>query len=240
MVLITGAAGGIGLQMVETFAGAGAEIIACARKQESEFERQMDSLALKHAITIHRLYIDLENDFEIKRGMDELASKGLRIDVLVNNAGFLSTSLVGMTPLVEFKKSFQVNFLSAVQITQFAVKNMLRRRHGVIINIGSVAGLEGFSGCGSYGAAKAALMHFTKVAASEYGPNGVRVNAIAPSLVATRMAQDVGEKGSSVISARSALPRVANPSEICDLALFLASDKSSFINGQIIRIDGGM
>lgn len=238
--LITGAAGGIGLKMVESLADAGANIIACTRTQNNEFEHHIALLEEKYKTHIEKLYFNLEHETEIKSAMHEILNKKNAIDILINNAGYITPALIGMTPINEFKKSFQVNFLSAVQITQHIAKNMIRQRSGSIINIGSIAGLDAFKGYSAYGAAKSALMQFTKIAAHEYGENSVRVNAIAPSLVETPMAKKIGEKSLNMILSKSAIQRPATTNEISDLAVFLASEKSSFINGQIIRIDGGM
>jgi 3-oxoacyl-[acyl-carrier protein] reductase len=127
-----------------------------------------------------------------------------------------------------------------VQLTQYVAKWMMRQRSGVIINLGSIAGLDNFSGYTAYGSSKSALTQFTKIIANELAPYGVRVNAIAPALIDTSMARQMESKAGHAMIERSAMKRMGSPAEIADLAVFLASDQASFINGQVIRADGGM
>ncbi|QWD48038.1 SDR family oxidoreductase [Polynucleobacter paneuropaeus] len=238
--LITGASKGIGAQMVQSFAEAGANIIACTRSPSDPMQKRMEDLSNVYGVRIQVLCFDLLDEEAIKHAMRGLYNNKTRVDILINNAGIMTTSLLGMTSLESLKSTFQINFFSAVQITQSIAKLMMKQGNGVIINLGSIAGLDNFAGYAAYGSSKAALIQFTKILANELAPYGIRSNSIAPALVETGMAEQMGPKAADGIFARSAIKRIIRPEEIANIAIFLASEKSSFINGQTIRIDGGM
>lgn len=239
-VLITGAAKGIGAQMVESFAAAGANVLACVRSPSDAVQQRFESLALQYGVEVKPLCFDLSDEQAIKNAMQRLFSDKTRIDILVNNAGVAAGGFLNMTTMDSIKTAFQVNFFAPVQMTQYVAKWMTRQRSGVIINLGSIAGLDNFAGYTAYGSSKAALMQFTKIIANELAPYGVRVNAIAPALIDTAMAQQMESKAGDAMVERSSMKRLGRPTEIADLAVYLASDQASFINGQVIRADGGM
>lgn len=239
-VLITGAAKGIGAQMVESFAKAGADVLACMRTRCDALQLHWDAIAKIHGVQVDILCFDLMDENAIKQAMQSLYVNKTQIDVLVNNAGVANGSFLNMTSMDSLKSTFQVNFFAPVQITQYVAKLMMKQRKGAIINLGSIAGLDNFAGYTAYGSSKAALMQFTKVVANELAPYGIRVNAIAPALIDTNMAQQMESKAGEVMVARSAMKRLGRPQEIADIAVFLASDQASLINGQTIRADGGM
>ena len=145
-----------------------------------------------------------------------------------------------MTSMKQLKDIFQINFFSQVLVTQIISKLMMRQKHGSIINMGSVAGLDNFAGYTSYGCSKAAMMMFTKTIARELAPYNIRVNSIAPGLTNTGMAGQMEEKAWREMVERTDMKRLGNPDEIVRMMLFLASDEASFITGQIYRVDGGM
>lgn len=239
-VLITGAAKGIGAQMVQSFAAAGANVLACVRSPNVAVQQRCESLAIQYDVEVSLLCFDLSDEQAIKNAMHSLFSEKTRIDILVNNAGIAVGGFLNMTTMDSIKMAFQVNFFAPVQITQYVAKWMARQRSGVIINLGSIAGLDNFAGYTAYGTSKGALMQFTKIIANELAPCGVRVNAIAPALIDTAMAQQMESKASDAMVERSSMKRLGQPTEIADLAVYLASDQASFINGQVIRADGGM
>lgn len=238
--LITGCNRGIGKEILSLFAKEGASVIACVRKENIEFISFISELSLKCAVSIEPLYFDISNEEEIKAAMKSLLQKKTKIDILVNNAGIATGAFLQMTSMKQLKEVFQINFFSHVLITQFVSRMMMKERMGCIINMGSIAGLENFAGYSAYGSSKAALMYFTKTIARELAPYNIRVNSIAPGLTDTGMAGQMEDKAWKEMVSRSDLNRLGEPKEIAELALFLASDKSSFITGQIIRADGGM
>jgi 3-oxoacyl-[acyl-carrier protein] reductase len=239
-LFITGGNRGIGKEIIACFARERVNIIACTRKENSDFSSYMEILSSEYDICTELLYFDMLDEEAIKGAIKPLIIKKTKIDILVNNAGVATGALLHMMPISELKDVFQINFFSHILITQLISKTMMRERKGSIINMGSVAGLENFAGYTAYGASKAAIMQFTRTAATELAPYNIRVNAIAPGLTDTNMAGQMEEKAFEEMIGHTNMRRLANPSEIAELALFLASDKSSFITGQVIRIDGGM
>jgi 3-oxoacyl-[acyl-carrier protein] reductase len=162
------------------------------------------------------------------------------IDVLINNAGIASGGFFQMTSIDEMRKLFEVNFFSQIALSQIISRKMIRNKMGSIINIASNAGLLGGQGMLAYGSSKAALILATKVMATELGKFNIRVNAIAPSVTKTDMYDQMEEKAREKLISSSALGRPANPDEVANTALFLASELSSYLNGQIICMDGGV
>jgi 3-oxoacyl-[acyl-carrier protein] reductase len=239
-VLITGANGGIGRSLVEAFAREGYAIIAHLRKEKIDFLEYAATIEERYATSVTPIYFDLENEEEVKVGIKKIINNKTKVDVLVNNAGIAYIGLLQMTSLSEIRRIFDVNFFSIVQITQLISRLMTKNGGGTIINIASVAGLILEEGNMAYAVSKAAVMAFTKTIAKELASQNIRVNAIAPGLTDTGMAKLTKEKAGNTLLHKTAFNRLAQPSEIANVALFLSSDKASFITGQVIRVDGGM
>ena len=239
--LITGCNRGIGHVTAELFAQNGANLILCTRKENEDFSSFVKQLSKECSISVEHLYFDMTDEDSIKGALQTLVKKGKKdIDILVNNAGVAIGGLLTMTSMLKLKEVFQINFFSQVLITQFVAKLMMRQEKGSIINMGSVAGLDNFAGYTTYGTSKAAMMQFTKTIARELAPYNIRVNSIAPGLTDTDMANKMEEKACREMVARTDMNRLGRPEEIANMILFLASDQSSFITGQIYRVDGGM
>jgi len=238
--VITGCNKGIGKVILEIFAENGANIIACTRKETKEFNDYMESIKNRYSISITPIYFDLENPDEIKIAISKIISLKIKIDILVNNAGFASGAYFQMTPIVDLERMMKINFTSQIQFTQGISRYMARFKTGSIINMGSTAGLFGDVGMLSYGSSKAALIFSTKTIASELGQFNIRVNVIAPSVTKTEMFDQMEENARTKLINSSAFKRAAEPIEVANVALFLASDLSTFVNGQIIRVDGGI
>lgn len=239
-IIITGCNKGIGKTILETFAENGANIIACIRKESEEFNDYIASIKEKFSISITPVYFDLEDLDQIKTAVSTIISMKVKIDVLVNNAGFASGAYFQMTPIADLERMMKINFISQVQFTQGISRYMARSKYGSIINMGSTAGLFGDAGMLSYGSSKAALMFATKTMASELGQYNIRVNAIAPSVTKTEMFDQMEEGARTKLITSSAFKRAAEPIEVANVALFLASDLSTFVNGQTLRVDGGI
>jgi len=238
--IITGCNRGIGKAALETFAENGADIFACVRKESDGFSDVTASLAEKTGVSISPVYFDLTESEQVKAGVKTIISSKKRIDILVNNAGVASGSLFQMTSLKDLKQVFEINFFSQILFTQGVSRYMSRFKTGSIINIASTAGLIGDAGMTSYGSSKAALIFATKTMATELGEMNIRVNAIAPSIIKTDMFDQMDEKARNKLIDASALKRPAEAVEVANVALFLASDLSSFITGQVLRVDGGL
>jgi 3-oxoacyl-[acyl-carrier protein] reductase len=239
-VLITGVNRGIGKAIMSKFTEAGATIIACTRKEDETFNHFCEDLHNLYGSEIIQYHFDLSEEDNIKSFLSTLFKSKIKVDVLINNAGVVTKGLLQMTSIRSLKEVFQINFFAHVQITQGISKLMMRQKSGVIINMASIGGIDAYPAYTSYGCSKAAVIYFTKTMAQELAPYNIRVNAIAPSMVKTDMQTLMGEEANEEIMRRTALKRNADPEEIADLALFLASESSSFITGQIFRIDGGL
>jgi 3-oxoacyl-[acyl-carrier protein] reductase len=237
--VITGSNRGIGLAILELFAAHGSNIVACARTESEEFIMRMENIAKVNSVSIEPVFFDMENISDVKKIGYQIAKMDCHIDVLVNNAGVASGGFFQMTSLEQMRKIFEVNFFSQVVFTQIISRKMTRNKSGSIINIASIAGLDGGVGMLSYGSSKAALISASKTMASELGRDNVRVNAIAPTITKTDMYYQMDSKAREKLISSSALGRVAESEEIANAALFLASELSSFVNGQVICLDGG-
>lgn len=237
--VITGANRGIGSAIVQKFAENGCNIWACVRKKSAVFEEKISDLAQKNGVIIIPVYFDLSNGEDIKNGFKNIYNNKRPIDVLVNTAGVINAEIFQRINVATMHDVFEINFFGPVQLSQLVLKSMLRYKNGSIINISSIAGLDTNPTNSIYGSSKAALNSFTKILASEVATSGIRVNAIAPGPTDTEMIQVVQNKVGNALLDRCAMGRLARPDEIAETALFLASEKSSFINGQILRVDGG-
>lgn len=240
-VLITGARGGIGKALVEEFAVKGANVFANLRKEDEKFLDFADKISNQSGSNVMPIYFDITDTAEMKKVLKSVFFDNKKsVDVLVNNAGIAHGGFFQMTPVSKIKEVFEVNLFSQMEITQFVLKLMMRQKSGTVINMCSILGLDIDKGSCAYGVSKAALTAWTKTIALEYAQYGIRVNAIAPGLVDTKMGGLMDEKVQEEIINSCSMKRLANPDEIAKTAIFLASEDSSFINGQIIRVDGGL
>ncbi len=240
LAVITGCNRGIGRAILLRFAEEGAEIFACLRKPSDDFASLVDQLAAEKGVRITPFYFDFRNSEEIKAASRDIIAHKRKIDVLVNNAGIASGAFFHMTAMADMRELFEVNFFGPLQFTQTLSRYMVRHRGGSIVNMASTAGLLADAGMTSYGASKAALIFATRTMATELGGSGVRVNAIAPSLTRSDMLEQMEAKARDQLIARSALKRPAELVEVANVAVFLASELSSFMTGQVLRVDGGM
>ena len=238
-VIITGARRGIGRVLLDMFAKNGANIWACIRKEDREFERHIAELEKLNDIWIKPVCFDLSHEDSIKSGIQSILKEKKCIDILINNAGISYGGLATMTPMSSLKDVFKVNYYAPVQIMQLVLRVMMRQKNGCIINMASIGGIETAPGYLAYGSSKAALIHATKIISHEVGQYGIRVNAIAPGLTETDMGNVKSDDEIHKILERSSLHRKADPVEIANCALFLASEQASFITGQVLVADGG-
>ncbi len=239
--VITGSNRGIGFKMLETFSKNGSNIVACSRNLNKDFLDQTEKLKKKFNNNIYPIKLDLENEESVKEAFIKINSLNLEIDILVNNAGTIHTALFQMTSVRKLKEIFQVNFFSQTIFTQYIIKSMMKRKSGSIIYISSSSALDSNIGRSAYSASKAALIAQSKTLSKELGSLNIRVNTIAPGLTNTdMMKENTSQEVIKEVTSNLSLKRIGEPNEIANLALFLASDLSSYITGQVIRIDGGM
>ena len=237
-VLITGCNGGIGKIICKKIASQGANIICCIRKKDNKFYKYLKILTKKYKKKIKILEFDLENEKQIAKSIHLIHKNTVAIDVLINNAGMASGSLIEMTLLRDLKKVFQVNFFSQIYIIQKLLKLLKASKSPSIINICSIAGLLNHRGTISYGSSKAALIFATKVMANEFSQYNIRVNAIAPSAVNTGMYKSMDKYSQKLLLKDSFLKKPIPAEQIANKILYLASEKSLKDNGKIIIMNG--
>lgn len=238
--LITGCNGGIGISLVKKFSENGSDIICCVRKKTKEFEKEINEISKKNNNSIIPIYFDLNNENEILEAIKQIYSLNKEIDILVNNAGVDQVSLFQMTTKEKIKEVFQVNFFSILSLTRGLLKIFIKNKKGSIINISSNAATECDAGRAIYSASKSALNSFTKSLSKELGNFNIRVNAIAPGLTATKMIEKgINKKIIEDTIKKIPLKKIAQPQDIANVVLFLASDLSKYVNGEIIYVTGG-
>lgn len=239
--VITGARRGIGRATVEVFAANGANIWACARTPNESFEEDMHQLAERYHVEIWPVFFDVTKEEEVKRAIQSIRKQKLSVDVLVNVAGVAEDSTsFQMTAIDKMKRVFDVNFFAVTLLTQYVSRLMTRQNSGSIVNIASIAGLDGEPAQYEYVASKAAVIGGTKKLARELAPFGVRVNAVAPGMVETNMGAQIDQELRDQVLAKVMMNRMGKPEEIANVIAFLASDLSSYMTGQVIRVDGGV
>lgn len=238
--IITGAAQGIGRAIAEQFAADGAIVYACDMKEGTMDEWAM-VCAEKYQTKIVPLYFDVTDAAAVKTAFMSVFKAEGRIDVLVNNAGVVFNKKIGMILRPETELMFRVNVIAVIEMVQLVSRLMARCGGGSIVNIASVTAVLGSPGQSAYSATKGAIISFTKSAAKELAPLGIRVNAVAPGIVKTERFAELYEQSGEKIDARIqriALGRLGTPEDVANACSFLASDRASYISGQILGVDG--
>ncbi|NLI21884.1 MAG: SDR family oxidoreductase [Clostridiales bacterium] len=238
--LITGAARGIGAATVEAFAAEGANVWAFARTPDPALEARCQALSARYGGWVRPLYADLADEAAVSAAVRAAMGDKLPLDILVNNAGMMGEDKVfQLTPVEEMRRLFEANFFGPVVLTQLATRWMARKRKGAVVNVASVAGLDGSSRL-DYSASKAAVISATRTMARELAGAGIRVNAVAPGYTDTDMTRGLGEKVEQEAVARALLRRKGKPEEIAAVIAFLASDRAAYVTAQVWRVDGGI
>ena len=239
--VVTGSARGIGKAIVEKLAASGANVFACARKETIEHENYCSNLANKYGVNIIPIYFDLANTEAMKLAVKKMRTDSKCIDILINNAGVSPENHTFlMTTATEMQHVFQINFFATMELTRMLSKVMLRQKSGSIVNISSIAAIDGEPAQLEYVASKAALTGATKKLAQELAVYGIRVNAVAPGVTKTDMINNMKAEVQEKFKNATLLKRFASPAEIANAVCFLASDEASFITGQTLRVDGGL
>lgn len=238
-VLITGASRGIGGAIAKLFASHGAELYLNARHQQS-IEQLIVELSRDYASLCRPLIFDAGDAEQVKAGFRRLFDSTKTIDILVNNAGILDDALIGMVTQRQIEQTFATNTFSILYCSQYAARMMQRNGSGSIINLASIIGRTGNSGQAVYAGSKAAVIGITLSLAKELAAQQIRVNAIAPGFIDTDMARSLAEDKFQQRLASIAMGRIGTADDVANTALFLASDLSSYVTGQVIGVDGGM
>lgn len=239
--IVTGARRGIGRATVDVFAKNGANVWACARNYDADFEKELMELSRKYNVDIWPIYFDIEDEIQIKEAIKEIKKQENQVDILVNVIGMadFSTSFT-MTSLKKMKRVFDINFWGMTMLTQYAARLMMRNSSGSIINVSSISGLEGTPAQYEYAASKAAINGGVRQLSRELWRYGIRVNAVAPGVIATDMGNQIEEELKKNTINHIIMKREGRPEEVANVIAFLASDLSSYMTGQIIRVDGGV
>ena len=239
VAIVTGASRGIGLAIARKLASAGADIAVVDILAE-EAEEVAAKLTADFGVKAKAWKTDI-SDFEAtERMVKEVIEEFGQVTILVNNAGITKDSIILRMKEEQWDAVLAVNLKGAFNCTRHVASTMLRNRKGSIINIASVSGQMGNSGQSNYSASKAGLVGMTKTVARELAGKGVRANAIAPGFIETEMTDNIPEKYQAELKKIIPMKRLGKPEDIANATLFLASDVSSYITGQVIAINGGM
>lgn len=237
--IITGASRGLGLGIAKVFAAHGAHLILCT-KSPGSLEAIKSELGEKEAIQVESHYFDVSQAQEVKAFYQQINRQHPQLDILVNNAGIMENALLGMVTPEHIDRQFQTNTYSMLYLSQYAARLMARHKKGSIINISSIIGIQGHAGQSVYAASKAAIIGLSKSLAKELAPNGIRVNALAPGMIETDLLTSLSPEQRAQALSSISLGRIGNSEDIGNAALFLASDLSLYITGQVLGVDGGM
>lgn len=240
--VITGCLQGIGRSTLDTFCANGANVFACAMQETEEFMSHVDQLKETYGVNVIPVFFDMMDNDQIKHAARVIQKEKLPIDGLVNIAGLNRDALFPMVTMEQLQTTFQVNFFAQILFSQYMMKLMQRNpgKCGTVVNIASIAGIEGNIGQLAYASSKAALIAATKTMALELGEKGIRVNAIAPGVIETPMTEALAEDVIERKLKHVELNRIGKPEEVADLIMYLSSDLSSHVTGQVIRVDGGI
>lgn len=237
VALVTGAGRGIGKKIVERFAEEGATVYANVRTK-GNFDKFALETSMRCEVKIIPLYFDVKDVAFAKSAIMRIKKEQGHLDILVNNAGIMRDNVIGMIGEQLIQDVFAVNVFSVINMMQLANKLMSRQRFGSIINISSIVGIEGAAGQIVYSASKGAVASLTKSAAKELAPLGIRVNAVAPGLIDTDLLQAIGNEKIKENLQHIRMGRLGNTLDVANVILFLASDLSAYVTGEIIGVDG--
>lgn len=234
--LVTGTNRGIGRAIATRFAEEGACVYSVARQEGSldELASEVDEMAG----SVRPLYFDVRDVQAQKSAIQQIKKEQGHLDVLVNNAGVLHDAIIGMIDHSQMETTFATNVFAVIDLIQLACKLMKRQESGSIINMASIVGVEGNADQMVYSASKGAIIALTKSAAKELASYGIRVNAVAPGIIETDMFRSVKPEKADKLISMIGMGRIGTPCDIANTCVYLASDLSEYVTGQIIGVDG--
>lgn len=235
--LVTGASGGLGASIAKALFAQGATVAISGRKKEA-----LDALAaeLGDASRVHIVVGDLSTAEAAEKVMADAETAMGQVDILVNNAGLTKDTLAMRMTDDMWQNVLDVNLTGAFRLTRAAIKGMMKRRYGRVINIASIVGVTGNPGQANYCASKAGLIGMTKSMAQEVGSRGITLNCVAPGFIATAMTDALNDDQKATINAKIPAQRMGQPEEIAAAVVYLASDEASYVTGQTLHVNGGM
>ncbi len=233
-VLITGATGGIGNNLVQKFYELGAEIIATGTN-----EIKLKKLKEKYPnITTEQFKLDEHS--KIEEFIDKIDKKLNGIEILINNAGITSDNLSIRLTEENWKKVLDINLTSTFLMCKFSIKKMLKKKFGKIVNITSIVGHTGNLGQANYAASKAGIIAFSKSLAIEYAKKKINVNCVSPGFIKTDMTDSINEEFKKLLISKIPSGNLGSGQDVANCVVFLASDMANYINGETIHVNGGM
>jgi len=234
-IIVTGATGGIGNSIVEKLHESGANILATGTKSE-----KLDELKLKFN-NIKILKFDISQHEKIEEFINNATEElGGSLDCIINNAGITKDNLTIRMSLEEWTQVININLTSTFLMCKYSIKKMLKNKFGKIVNITSVVGHTGNIGQANYTASKAGIVAMSKSLAIEYAKKNININCISPGFIRTAMTDQIDEKFKEAIIAKIPSNRLGKPVDIANAVIFLSSDKSDYINGETMHVNGGM
>jgi 3-oxoacyl-[acyl-carrier protein] reductase len=237
--IVTGGSKGIGRAIVELFAREGASVFYFSRS-EAESAADLEAAAAAGGGRVKWVACDVSDEAQVSAAVEAIVAEAGKVDALVNNAGVTRDGLVFRMSLEDWEAVLRTNLTSAFLLSRAVARHMIKARSGSIVNMSSVVGVIGNGGQTNYSASKAGIIGFTKSLAKEVGSRGVRVNAIAPGFIETAMTEKIPAEAKEKMKSGIPLGRTGRPEDVAAAALFLCSELSSYVTGEVVKVDGGM
>ena len=233
-VLITGATGGIGYALVKRFVSLNASVLATGTKNE-----KLDSLK-KEFPSINILKFDISDHSKVEEFIENVHSQLVGLDILINNAGINMDNLSLRMKENEWQKVIDINLGSTFLLCKYAIKKMLKKKYGRIVNITSIVGHTGNLGQANYAASKAGIIGMTKSLAIEYAKKNITLNCVSPGFIKTSMTENILENVKAMLTSRIPMAKLGSGEDVANSVAFLSSEAASYITGETIHVNGGM
>ncbi len=237
--LVTGGSRGIGREIVLAFLREGASVWYLDLA-EGDSLGEYQEIAAKNGATASFIEANVADEPSVEQAITAMLAATDRIDVLVNNAGITRDNLLFRMSAQEWNDVLSVNLTSAFFLSKIVVRQMAKQRSGSVINVASIVGVIGNPGQANYSASKAGMIGLTKSVAREVAARNVRVNAVAPGFINTKMTEKLNQEQQNALKSQIPMGRIGEPEEVAKAILFLASDLSSYLTGQVIHVTGGL
>ena len=233
-ILITGASGGIGNELVKKFVSLGGNVLGSGTKSE-----KLDIIKKKHP-NIKVKKFDISEHTRIEEFIDNVALELGGLDILINNAGINEDNLSLRMQDKEWKKVIDINLTSTFLLAKYSIKKMLKNKFGRVVNITSVVGHTGNAGQSNYAASKAGVIGMSKSLAIEYAKKNITVNCVSPGFIATDMTMNIAEKVKMFLTSKIPMGKLGSGEDVSNCVAFLSSEQASYITGETIHVNGGM
>ena len=240
VALVTGGSRGIGAAIVRKFAAEGANVAFTFLSSEEKAKALADELTAAHGVSIQAYRSDASDYQQAETLVKDVLRDFGKVDILVNNAGITRDNLMLRMTEEQWDQVIATNLKSVFNLTKHILRPMLGARSGSIINMSSIVGMTGNAGQANYAASKAGIFGFTKSIAKEVGSRSIRCNAVAPGFIETEMTEALDEKTKQAYFANIPMKRFGKSEEIADVCVFLGSDRSSYVSGQVISVCGAL